>query len=72
MVTSIRLPEDLDKKLTALSTLTGKKKSHFIIEALTGYIEDLEDYYIVAERMRDYDSTESVPLDKLLFFVELG
>jgi predicted DNA-binding protein len=65
MVTSIRLPDDLEKKLTALSTLTGKKKSTVIIEALVEYIEDLEDYLTVAERLRDYDPTESISLDKL-------
>jgi RHH-type rel operon transcriptional repressor/antitoxin RelB len=65
MTTSIRLPEELEKKLTALSTLTGKTKSSFIIEALNDYIDDMEDYYVVAQRMRNYDPTENISLEKL-------
>lgn len=72
MITSIRLPKELEKKLIALSTITGKKKSSFIVEALTEYLEDLEDYYVVSERMREYDPTESVSLDeiRILYGVE--
>jgi predicted DNA-binding protein len=65
MTTSVRLPEDLEKKLKALSALTGKKKSSFIIEALTDYLDDMGDYYSVAERMKNYDPTENVSLQKL-------
>ena len=65
MITSIRLPDDLEKKLTAFSKITGKKKSSFILEALREYLEELEDYYVVTERMRDYDPTESVSLEEL-------
>ena len=62
MTTSIRLPEELEKKLTALSKITGKKKSSLIIEALTEYMNDLDDYYAVSKRMQDYDSAESLSL----------
>ena len=33
-----------------------------IIEALRSYIESLEDYFTVSDRMRNYDPTESVSL----------
>ncbi|MBP6218639.1 MAG: ribbon-helix-helix protein, CopG family [Oligoflexales bacterium] len=65
MTTSVRLPEELEKKLMVLCAMTGRKKSSFIIEALTEHIQDLEDYYVVAQRMQDYDPTESVSLEDL-------
>jgi RHH-type rel operon transcriptional repressor/antitoxin RelB len=65
MSTSIRLPKDLELKLSALVKVTGKTKSRFIIEALTEHIADLEDYLVAAKRMRDYDPSESVSLKDL-------
>lgn len=66
MITSIRIPDDMEQKLDQLVELTGKKKSTFIIEALRDYIDDLDDYYLSANRMRDYDETESVSLAEMM------
>ena len=71
MTTSVRLPEELEKKLTAICSVTGRKKSSFIIEALAEHIQDLEDYYIVAKRMQDYDKTESVSFEYLKGLYEM-
>lgn len=49
MPISIRLPEDIDKRLDFLARQTGRTKAFFILEALTGIIDDLEDYYLAAE-----------------------
>ena len=42
MITSVRLPEEIEKKLEMLVEMTGKKKSSFIIEALRDHLDDLE------------------------------
>ena len=71
MITSIRLPDNLEKRLAKLAKMTGKKKSSFIIEALTEYLADLEDYSIVAKRMQEYDPTENVSLNELKALYDL-
>lgn len=45
MATSVRLPDDLDKRLTALAQRTGRTKAFYIREAIEQQIKDLEDYY---------------------------
>ena len=65
MITSVRLPEEIEKKLEMLVEITGKKKSSFIIEALRDHLDDLEDYYIAADRFRNYDETECVTLAEM-------
>lgn len=50
-MTSIRLPEDLNNRLENLAAITHRPKSFYIREALSRYIEDLEDGYIALERI---------------------
>lgn len=54
-MTSIRLPEKLDDRLTQLAAATKRSKSFYIKEALIQYLDDLEDTYIALERMSDPD-----------------
>jgi RHH-type rel operon transcriptional repressor/antitoxin RelB len=49
MPISIRLPEDIDKRLDFLARQTGRTKAFYIREALTEKIDDLEDYYLAAD-----------------------
>ena len=61
---SIRLPKDLEKKLDILAQSTKRSKSFYVKEALTRYLEDIEDYYVALERFSqpgsDYYTTEEV------------
>lgn len=45
-VLTVRLPEELEKRLANLSRRTCRPKSHYVKEALTEYIEDLEDIHL--------------------------
>ncbi len=49
MPISIRLPEDIDKRLEFLARQTGRTKAFYIREALNEKIDDLEDYYLAAD-----------------------
>jgi RHH-type rel operon transcriptional repressor/antitoxin RelB len=49
MPISIRLPEDIDKRLDFLARQTGRTKAFYIREALTEKIDDLEDYDLAAD-----------------------
>lgn len=55
MATSIRLPEDVERRLDALADKTGRTKAFYIREMITRHIDELEDYYLAAdvvERLR--------------------
>lgn len=65
MATTVRLPEELEKQLTKMAKLTGRKKSSFIIEALREHLGDMADYLEAAERMRNYDETKSISLEEM-------
>ncbi len=51
MATSVRLPEETDKRLTALAARTGRSKAFYIREAIMEHLEDLEDIYLAEARL---------------------
>ncbi|WP_310475462.1 TraY domain-containing protein [Sandarakinorhabdus sp.] len=68
MPISLRLPEDVDARLSALSALTGRTKTFYALEAILEHIDDLEDAHLSAEilaRVRA-GSEGRVPLNDLL------
>ena len=52
---SIRLPQDIENRINNLAKSTQRPKSFFIREALTNYLEDMEDYYDVLKRENKKD-----------------
>lgn len=56
MTVSVRLPEELEKRLTVLCAETKRSKSFYIKEALERYIEDLEDGYEAMQAILDPDA----------------
>ena len=72
MPISLRLPTDVEDRLAALSTLTGRSKTFYATEAIVEHIDDLEDAHLSSEvlaRVRD-GAEVRVPLSELL--VEYG
>ncbi len=60
MPTSVRLPKELDQRLSTLAADTGRSKAFYIREAIAEYIEDLEDIYLaekVLQRVREGKET---------------
>jgi RHH-type transcriptional regulator, rel operon repressor / antitoxin RelB len=49
MATSIRLPEEIERRLDALAEKTGRTKAFYIREMILSHIDDMEDYYLAAE-----------------------
>jgi RHH-type rel operon transcriptional repressor/antitoxin RelB len=49
MATSIRLPEDIERRLDVLAEKTGRTKAFYIREMILSKIDDMEDYYLAAE-----------------------
>jgi len=50
---SIRLPEEMEARIKRLADSTQRSKSFFVKEALTNYLDDMEDYYDVLKRQND-------------------
>ena len=48
---AIRLPAEIDDRLTALARRTGRTKTYYAREAILRLIDDLEDTYIAVERL---------------------
>ncbi|MBI2844133.1 MAG: ribbon-helix-helix protein, CopG family [Armatimonadetes bacterium] len=48
---AIRLPAEIDERLTALAKRTGRTKTYYAREAILRFIDDMEDTYITVERL---------------------
>ncbi len=68
MPMSIRLPAQVEDRLTMLSALTGRSKTFYATEAIVEFIDDLEDAHLSSEiRARVRAGTEArIPLNTLL------
>lgn len=72
MPMSLRLPTDIEDRLAALATLTGRSKTFYATEAIVEHIDDLEDAHLSSEvlvRVRA-GAEARIPLSILL--VEYG
>ena len=59
---AVRLSEELEKRLAALAEKTGRTKTFYAREAIEIYLEELEDYYLAEERMKDFRSGDAISL----------
>jgi RHH-type rel operon transcriptional repressor/antitoxin RelB len=59
MPTTIRLPKEIEKRLSALVAKTGKSKAQLVRSALTEYIADLEDKYLAEHRVENVRTEKS-------------
>jgi RHH-type rel operon transcriptional repressor/antitoxin RelB len=68
MPLSIRLPEDVDARLSRLAERTGRTKTSYVIEAVREHIDDLEDLYLAEQRLIDMRAgkTRPVPLEEVM------
>jgi len=64
----LRLPEELENRVRILAKKTHRPKVFYVAEALSAYLEDLEDYYLAEERLNDVENgvSELVPLEKTI------
>jgi RHH-type rel operon transcriptional repressor/antitoxin RelB len=68
MALSIQLPDNVEDRLESLAARTGRTKSFYITEAITEYLEDLEDLYLAEQRLIDIRAgrTQTVPLEEVM------
>ena len=65
---SLRLPDDLSRRLEQLAHRTGRSKTFYMIEAIQEHLDDLEDLYVAEQRLIDLRAGKSgtVPLDEVM------
>lgn len=59
----VRLPKEIEERLTALARKTGRSKSYYVRQALLEYLDDLEDYYLAVERLEE--RLPGIPLNEV-------
>jgi RHH-type rel operon transcriptional repressor/antitoxin RelB len=60
---AVRLPKELEERLTTIARKTGQSKSYHVRQALLQYLEDLEDHYLATERLES--PLPGIPLEEL-------
>ena len=60
---AIRLDPEVEARLDHLAKSTGRTKSFYAREAIMEHLEDLEDYYLAAERIKS--DTQNIPLSEV-------
>ena len=50
---ALRLPEEIEKRLTRLARITNRTKSYYAREAIIRHLTDLEDIYLAETRLED-------------------
>ena len=50
---AIRLPAEIEERLTTLAKRTGRTKTYYAREAILQYMDDLEDTYLAVERLEN-------------------
>ena len=65
---SLRLPDDVSRRLQRLADRTGRSKTFYMLEAIQEHLDDMEDLYLAEQRLIDLRAGESetVPLDDLM------
>ncbi len=52
---SVRLPEDMAKRLDELARSLDRSRTYIVTKALREYLEEYEDYLIALHRLNDKD-----------------
>lgn len=64
---AVRLPSEIEARLTTLAKVTGRPKSYYVREALVEHLDDMEDLYLSEQRLIDIRAgrTQTVDLDEV-------
>jgi RHH-type rel operon transcriptional repressor/antitoxin RelB len=65
---ALRLPEDIEHRLSELARRTGRTKSFYAREAILTHLEDLEDAYLAEVRAAEFRESgeRAVPLSEVM------
>jgi RHH-type transcriptional regulator, rel operon repressor / antitoxin RelB len=65
---AIRLPPEIEKRLTALAKKSGRTKTFYAREAILQHLEDLEDAYIGEKALREFEKSgeNAIPIEEIM------
>ena len=67
---AVRLDAETEARLERMAALTGRTKTFYARAAIEAHLDDLEDFYLANERLKDFRAGEAIPLAELK--AELG
>ncbi|MDJ0571013.1 MAG: TraY domain-containing protein [Pleurocapsa sp. MO_192.B19] len=67
---AVRLQKDLNQRLASLATRTGRSKSFYVKQAISRYLEDMEDTYLAIDRIENPGKRVSMEDAKRILDVE--
>jgi len=65
MMLAVRLSEQIEGRLEALAARTGRSKTFYARGAIEAHLDDLEDFYLAEDRLRDFREGDAIPLSTL-------
>jgi RHH-type rel operon transcriptional repressor/antitoxin RelB len=65
---AIRLPAEIETRLEALASATGRSKTFYARETIHEHLDDMEDLYLAEQRLIDIRAgkTKTVPLEEVM------
>jgi RHH-type transcriptional regulator, rel operon repressor / antitoxin RelB len=69
---AVRIDPETEKRLEALAARTGRTKTFYAREAILAHLDDLEDFYLADERLKDFRAEDAIPLAVLKTELGLG
>ena len=60
---NIRLDEELDRRLEALAARTGRSKAFYAGEAIEGFLDDWEDYFVAKDSLAEFRESNEPAID---------
>ena len=68
MSVSLRLPPELNQRLSHLAEQTGRSKTFYMLEAIKQHLDDLEDVYLAERELEAVRAGKSkaVPLEEVM------
>lgn len=69
---AVRLDKDIEERLERLASRTGRTKTFYAREAIGAHLDDLEDFYLAEERLKQFRDEDAIPLADLKAELGLG
>ena len=65
---AVRLPEEIEARLTELARRTGRSKTFYVREAIQEHLDDLEDLYLAEQQMTEIRAghLKTIPLEEVM------
>ena len=60
---NVRLDVELDRRLEELAVRTGRSKAFYATEAIAGFLDDWEDYFLAKDALAEFRDSDEAAID---------